>query len=121
LQNHWMTPVYHNGYLYGLFGPNRRPSGLKCIELATGREAWTQRGFGSGGATILVDGNVLVQDERGELVLVKATPDKYTEIARAHPLGGKCWTMPVISDGHIFARSTEEAVCLDVSPKLAQR
>jgi hypothetical protein len=28
---------------------------------------------------------------------------------------GKCWTMPTISDGHIFARSDKQVVCLDVS------
>jgi len=119
LQNHWTTPVYHDGYLYGLY---KQPSTLRCIEMATGKEVWSKSGFGWGGATILVEGNVLVQDERGELVLVKATPEKYTELTRAHPLGGKCWTMPVISDGRIYARSTQEAVCLDVAgQKVARR
>lgn len=116
--NHWTTPVCKDGYLYGIFGFKdfgRAP--LKCIEIATGKEIWSQPGFGSGGGTILVDGHVLVQGDKGSLVLVEATPSGYKEAARAQPLGGKCWTMPVMSNGRIYARNTKEGVCLDVSAK----
>ena len=117
LQNHWTTPVYKDGYLYGLY---KNGDGLRCIEMATGKQAWTKGGFAWQGATTLVDGDVLVQNDRGEIVLVKATPEKYEELARAQPLGGQCWTMATVSDGRIFARSMTEAVCLDVKPKVAK-
>ena len=81
---------------------------------------WSEPGFGSGGGTILVGGtHVLVQGDKGPLVLVEATPKGYKELARAQPLGGKCWTMPVVSGGRIFARNTQEGVCLDVAPQIA--
>ena len=35
-------------------------------------------------------------------LLVEATPSGYKETARAQPLGGKCWTMPVVSNGRIY-------------------
>jgi outer membrane protein assembly factor BamB len=114
-QCHWTTPVHHDGHLYGLFGfkeLGRMP--LKCIELATGKEKWSKPGFGQGGL-ILVGKNLLVQGDQGQLVLAEATPEEYRELSRAQPLGGKCWTMPVVSSGHVFARSTKEGVCLDVS------
>lgn len=114
MQNHWTTPVYHDGYVYGLY---KEPSSLRCIEIATGKEMWSQGGFGWQGATILVDGHVLVQDNKGALVLVEATPKGYHEVARTQPLSGKCWTMPAISNGHVFARSDHEMVCLDLSGK----
>jgi outer membrane protein assembly factor BamB len=118
LQNHWTTPVYKDGHLYGLY---KRPvDGLRCIEMATGKEKWTKGGFAWEGATILVDGDVLVQNNRGEMVLVKATPDKYEELARAQPLGGQTWTMATVANGRIFGRSMTEAVCLDVKPQLAK-
>lgn len=120
--SHWSTPVCKDGYLYGLIGFKefgRAP--LKCIELATGKEKWSQPGFGSGGATILVDDHILVQGDRGPLVLVEAKPDAYKEIARAQPLGGKCWTMPVVSNGRIYARNTKEGICLDVAPQTAAK
>lgn len=119
--NHWTTPVCKDGYLYGIFGFKefgRAP--LNCVDISTGKEIWSHPGFGSGGATILVgDTHVLVQGDKGPLVLVEATPKGYHEAARAQPLGGKCWTMPVVSGGRIFARNTKEGVCLDVAPQVA--
>lgn len=117
LQNHWTTPVYKDGHLYGLY---KNGDGLRCIEMATGKEKWTKGGFAWQGATTLVDGDVLVQNDRGEIVLVKATPEKYEELSRAQPLGGQCWTMATVADGRIFARSMTEAVCLDVKPQIAK-
>lgn len=117
LMNHWTTPVCKDGYLYGLYGRGKTAEApLSCIEIATGKEMWSKAGFGGGGATILVGGNVLVQTDRGPLVLVEASPKQYRELARAQVFGGQCWTMPAVSDGKIYARNTKEGYCLDMSP-----
>lgn len=120
--NHWTTPVCKDGFLYGIYGfkdfvkpGSNAGAPLKCVELATGNEMWSQPGLGSGGGTILVGGQVLVQSDGGDLVLVEATPAAYKEAARFTPLGGKCWTMPVVSGGRIYARNTKMGVCLDVT------
>jgi len=34
-------------------------------------------------------------------------------------LTGKCWSTPIYSGGRVYARSTKEGVCLDVSGKLS--
>jgi len=115
--NHWTTSVQAGGYIYGLFGFKQFGSEpLKCVELATGKELWSQNGFGQGGL-ILVDGHLLIQGDQGQLVLVKADPKAYSEVARAQVLGGKCWTMPVISDAFVYCRNPKEAVCLDLHGK----
>jgi outer membrane protein assembly factor BamB len=62
-----------------------------------------------------VDGNVLVLSDAGDLVLVKATPESYEEVARSHVLAGKCWNAASVSNGRIYARSTREGASLDVS------
>ncbi len=117
LMNHWTTPVCKDGYLYGIYGTGKTAGApLKCIEIATGKEMWSREGFGGGGATVLVGGNVLVQCDRGPLVLVEASPKEYRELTRCQPFGGQCWTMPVVSGGKIFARNTVQGVCLDVAP-----
>ncbi len=118
LVNHWSTPqcipmVICTGCMAT---PNLAKAPLKCVELATGREVWSKDGFGPGGCT-LVDGHVVVLSDAGDLVLVKATPTAYTEVARSHVLAGKCWNSVAISNGHVYARSTKEGVCLDLSPK----
>jgi outer membrane protein assembly factor BamB len=116
--NHWSTPVCKDGYLYGMFSFKKYGAGpLKCVELATGQIKWEQPGFGAG-QVILVDGHVLALTDDGQLVVVEATPDAYKEISRAKVVQGKCWSTPTLSNGRIYARSTREGVCLDVSPAL---
>ena len=115
--SHWSTPVCADGYLYGIFGQakfGRAP--LECVEMATGKVMWSHDGFGPGGCT-WVDGHVLVLSDAGDLVLVKAKPQAYTEVARSHVLSGKCWNYASISHGRIYARSTREGVSVDVSGK----
>jgi outer membrane protein assembly factor BamB len=117
LQNHWSTPVCSKGYLYGINGQAKFGSApLFCVELATGKVLWSHSGFGPGGCT-LVGGNVLVLSDAGDLVLVKATPTAYQEVARSHVLAGKCWNSASVSNGRIYARSTTEGVSLDASVK----
>lgn len=118
LENHWTSPVCKDGYLYGIYGKGQQQGApLKCVDIRTGEEKWSRDGFGGGGATVLVGGNVLAQCDRGPLVLVAAKPDGYQEIARAELYGGKCWTMPVVSNGRLYARNTQEGFCLDVAPR----
>jgi len=115
LENHWSTPVHYNGYLYGLFGAASSTNPLKCVDAATGEEQWSVSGFGPGGV-LVVDGKILVLSQSGQLVLVEPDPSGYRELARYQALAGKCWNVPAVSNGRIYARSTKEAVCLDVAP-----
>ena len=119
--NHWSTPLAREGFIYGLFGSKEYKTGpLKCIEAATGKEVWSQPGFGPGNL-LFVDGQLLVLTDYGDLVLVEASPSAFKEVTRAHAVDGKCWSSPAISDGHIFARSSKEGVCLDVSQRTVER
>jgi outer membrane protein assembly factor BamB len=115
LQNHWSTPVVSHGYMYGISGQKQYGDApLVCVEAATGKLMWSQKGFGPGGCT-LVDGCVLVLSDAGDLILVKATPEGYQEAGRSHVLAGKCWNSAAVSGGRIYARSTKEGVSVDVS------
>jgi len=115
IANHWSTPVYKDGYLYGIFGFRQFGTGpMKCVEAATGKIMWAQPGFGAGNLIIVNDKIVALGDE-GQVVVAEAKPDAYKEISRAKILTGKCWTTPALSDGHLYVRSIKEGVCLDVS------
>lgn len=119
--NHWSTPVYKDGHLYGMFQFKEYGSGsMKCVELATGKVKWSKPGFGPGNV-VLVGGNVLALSDAGELVVAEAAPGAYKEVSRAKVITGKCWSTPVVSNGRIYVRSTKEAACLDVSGKSAQK
>lgn len=117
LSTHMCTPVLHEGYLYAIDGNshNARQCKLICLELATGKKVWEQRGFGCG-ALMMADGKLLVQGDEGFLSIVNATPRGFEEIARTKAFDGHTWTMPVLSHGRIYCRSEAgTVVCLDVS------
>lgn len=114
--NHWMTPVYHEGHVYGLYGHRGRGQAkLECRELETGAVKWSQDAPGAGGAIILAGRHLVVQHENGQIALVEPNPAAYKEVATAQPLKGKAWSMAVVSNGKMFARTDKEGVCLDVA------
>jgi outer membrane protein assembly factor BamB len=83
----------------------------------TGKEKWSQGGFGSGGGTILVDGMLLAQGDGGLLTLVEATPEGYREKGRVQLPGEKFWSAAIVANGKIYTRSRNEAFCLDATGK----
>lgn len=109
----WMTPVCHNGYLYGPFGASS-VSPLKCISLATGVEMWSADGFGRGGP-LLVDDHLVTLTEDGVLVLIQPNPERYVERGRFQAVNGKCWNTPAVCDGRVYLRSTSQAACYNLS------
>jgi outer membrane protein assembly factor BamB len=82
---HFMTPIHHEGYLYGSSGQASGEAELRAVEYATGKIMWSEPGLGR--ATLLyVDGTLVVYTERGRLLLVEATPERYHAVADATPL-----------------------------------
>lgn len=117
IANHWSTPVYKDGYLYGMFSFKRYGVGpLKCVEVATGKVMWEHPDFGAGNVILSQDGLLALADD-GELVAVEASPKEYKEISRVQAVAGKCWSTPCLSNGRVYVRSTKEGACLDLSGK----
>ena len=116
MNNHWSTPIAYQGYLYGMFSFKKYGDGpVKCVDIRTGKEQWSQAGFGPGNL-ILAKDRLLALSDKGELVIIEAKPGAYKELARADVLPGKCWSTPTLAGGFIFARSTEEAACFATAP-----
>ncbi|MSU34841.1 MAG: hypothetical protein EXS36_06960 [Pedosphaera sp.] len=116
--NHWATPVYHDGFLYGVYGQGFLR--LACVDAATGQQMWRQSGVGYG--SILKINNLLeVLTEDGDLVLVEPWPDAYWEIGRFTTVDGPCWNNPAISQGRLYVRSQTEAAAYDVAPTVVPR
>ena len=47
--------------------------------------------------------------ERGALALVRASAERFEEVARMQVLDGKTWNHPVVVGGVIYLRNGEEA------------
>ena len=62
----------------------------------------------------LADGKLFVSTMRGELLLVKASPEGFEEMSRAKILERQTRQAPVIANGKLFLRDDAEVVCLKV-------
>jgi outer membrane protein assembly factor BamB len=102
------TSVYHDGYIYGF-----HVAALRCISAETGEVKWTKRGYGKG-SLILVDGNLFVLSDKGKLVVVKATPEAFTEKLSIQAMDGKSWTAPSYVNGKIYLRNLSQMTCLEI-------
>jgi outer membrane protein assembly factor BamB len=110
MRNHFNSCVLWQGHLYG---PD--DSGLRCLAFDTGELKWAYREFGKG-SLMLADGKLVALSERGDLIIAEATPTAFQPISQAKVLTGKCWTTPVLANGHIYCRNAVgDVVCVDVS------
>jgi len=112
--NHWSTPVVKDGYLYGMFSFKEYGAGpVACVDIRTGKDIWKQPGFGPG--QIILSGDKLIAlSDKGEVVFIKADPEKYIELKREDLVDGKVWSYPVLAYNRLFARSTVEGGCWEV-------
>jgi len=98
--------VVHEGHAYGIDGWL-----VACVDIATGERKWKGGRYGAGQVMLLADqGLLLVLGERGELALVKAAPDQFTEMAKmsSPAVAGKTWNHPVLVGDVVLVRNSEE-------------
>jgi outer membrane protein assembly factor BamB len=98
--------VVHEGFAYG-FDANI----LACIDLKDGARKWKGGRYGNGQLVLLADQNLLlVLSEEGDIALVKATPDGFTELAKAPAIEGKTWNHFAVARDVLLVRNGEEMV-----------
>ncbi len=96
--------VVHKGHAYGFDG-----SILACIDLEEGKRKWKGGRYGNGQFILLADQDLmLVAAEEGDLALVKAIPDQFTELARIPAIEGKTWNHPVVVGDKLLVRNAEQ-------------
>jgi outer membrane protein assembly factor BamB len=110
MSNHYNTCVHYKGYLYGFDGRQEESPRLRCVELKTGKVAWTCERPGCG-SMVLAEGNLIVLGENGDLFLVEVTPEAYKEKARASVLGQPCRSQIALANGRLYARDPKKLVC----------
>lgn len=114
-QNHHGGVVLADGNLYGGNGNNSgHPT---CIDLATGEICWSERSPARGSASVLfAEGHVILRYDRGDVVLVEATPQAMR--VKGHFTAvkgdGAAWAHPVIHQGRLYLRHGDLLACYDL-------
>lgn len=108
LKAQFNSVAVHDRYFYGL-----DDGSLACVETATGTRKWKEGRYGSG-QSLLVDDLVLIQSERGPVMLVQATPEGCVELGRIEALSSKTWNHPTLAGRYLLVRNDQEVVCYEL-------
>jgi outer membrane protein assembly factor BamB len=111
--------VTYQGYAYG------NDAGIwTCIDLKTGERKWKGGRYGKGQALLLESsGLILIAAEDGQVALVLADPNGYTEATSFKALEGKTWNHPVLIGDRLYVRNAQEAAAfrLPLADSVASR
>lgn len=114
MDNYHGGVVLFNGYLYGSGNLSR---GWYCLDFLTGKQMWKANG---GGSLTYADGMIYLYDEKGNMKLVKASPEKFEKTGDfSVPKGGTgpFWAHPVVCGGRLYLRHADKIFVYDVRKK----
>jgi len=115
LKAKFASAVAWQGFVYGL-----DEDILVCVDAETGERKWKDGRYGYG-QILLASGHLIIQCANGDLALVKATPERWLEVARFPALHGKSWNFPAIGGGRLLLRNNAEMACYEISPESNDR
>ena len=125
MATHWNTAIEYQGFLYGSSGEKTPQAELRAVDWKTGEVRWSVPRLGRTTA-LLADGHLIVLAEYGELLLLRATPER-AEILERVTLRGMvdgreralvrhpAWSPPVLSNGVLYVRGADRLVALRLS------
>ncbi len=105
------TGVVLDGYLYI---PDAGPGTIRCVDVKTGDEKWTDRAAGDnhwGSISMSGDGLAYVTNQKGTTVVFRPNPEKFDLVSK-NELGETCNATPALSDGNVFVRTHKHLYCI---------
>ncbi|MCK5148516.1 PQQ-like beta-propeller repeat protein [bacterium] len=115
IASHHTDPFIIDGYIYGYSGMSVQNRGsFKCLDLLTGEEQWSSNeiGWGTG---LIVNDLLFSMDIKGNLYLVRMSPEKLELLSTLPKVFGKirgaAWTMPVVANGLAYLRFKQQLIC----------
>lgn len=94
------SPVIVGGNLY-LHLRNQR---FTCIDLESGQTRWTTKPFGKYWSLVAQNDKILALDERGELLLIQANPEKFELIDSRKISDDPSWAHLAVCGNEVFIR-----------------
>jgi hypothetical protein len=94
------TPVVIDRYAY-LHLRNQR---FTCVDLTTGDKKWTTEPYGQYWSLVAQGDRILALDQRGELLLIHATPEKFDLLDSRKISEQETWGHLAVSGEQVFIR-----------------
>ncbi len=112
LDTHYGGVVLRNGHLYG--STHRRRTWV-CLEWATGKLCYEEKGLGKG-SVAAAGGMLYCYGENGVVALVRANPKRFELVSsfRITQGTGEHWAHPVICGGRLYVRHGDELMAFAV-------
>ncbi len=118
LDNHHHGVILHDGHLYGSNWYNNKQGRWVCMVWDTGEIKYVDE-WDTKGALVLADGMLYAYNERGNVGLVKPSPDGFEVVSqfRTTKGAGPHWAHPFIADGKLLLRHGEVLFVYDIKEK----
>lgn len=118
------TPVMDGDYIYGICSYGM----MRCLNAKTGERVWEtidvtrESARWSTGHIVRNGGRYFINNDQGDLIIARLTPEKYIEVSRTplikptsapgnrRKLTSVNWTHPAYANRHIITRNDEEIV-----------
>ena len=122
------TPVIEGDYIYGICSYGQ----FRCLNLKTGERVWEtmevtkEKARWASGLIVRQGNRYFINNDRGELIIAKLSPQGYQEISRTHlikptsnsgnrrELGAVNWSHPAYANRRIVARNDEEIISMSL-------
>lgn len=98
-QAYMSSPIVIDGHIY-LHLRNQR---FTCLDIETGKEQWTTTPYGKYWSMIASGSKILALDERGDLLLINATPDKF-DLLDSRKIAENSWAHVAVLGDEVFVR-----------------
>jgi outer membrane protein assembly factor BamB len=88
---------------------------MVCLEIATGKEVWSERIDGQfSGSPVCIEDRLYCVTEDGIVVVLHAGPE-FRELGRT-ALGDDCHSTPAVANGHLYLRTFHKVFAVKAKP-----
>ena len=123
------TPVVIGDHIYGIYSYGQ----FRCLRAGTGERVWEtfavtgERARWASGQIVRHGDRLFINNDRGELVIVKPNPTGYQEVSRTPLIAPTSpphnrrvlekvnWSHPAYANRHIYARNDEEILAASLA------
>jgi outer membrane protein assembly factor BamB len=99
-QGYMSSPVVIGDFVY----VHLRNQRFTCLDLKTGEARWISQPYGKYWSMVANGDQILALDQRGELLLIKATPQQFTLLGQRKISDEETWAHLAVAGRNVFVR-----------------